>query len=123
MKKYRKSATGMALAGLVVLVMLSSCDLRRSLTSYFDMPFVKALNVSKTTVATSSCDFSEDSVVRVNSNSDSESSHLAFALPAEAVSKVFDYLSLKNIPLFSPPRKLAQRLPFYILFKRLKVDA
>ncbi|MFZ6052620.1 hypothetical protein [Halocola ammonii] len=121
LEKYQKSAVAILTVGMVMLVLLSSCDLRKSFTSYFDLPFVKALNVSKTTISSSHCDLSTQSQDEVTVQSPKTFS--PFAIPVERVSSLFSHLSVKNIPLFSPPDESTQQIPIYILFKRLKVYA
>lgn len=120
-KSFKKIFFAVFWAGIILL---SSCPTRKALDAFWEIPFQKTLNVSKASLAYSSCSeisktFPFQEVVEVQSDKDVEenfqqntSNFIAHQFLEENFIRLLNKGSIK---INSPP--------FYICYQRLKIPA
>ncbi|MGQ1889459.1 hypothetical protein ACT29H_03355 [Thermophagus sp. OGC60D27] len=108
-------------AGMVFLVVLSSCTVRKFISYELDLPFIKLLNPSRATIHTGAhCSLDEMRVGYHSLEQPSVDTSLLTSVTAEVEYSSPDYPSA--IPLFYPSQgwPLSLKIPVYILFKKIK---
>jgi hypothetical protein len=103
--------------------LLSSCNTRKGLDAFFEIPFQKTLNVSKANLQQNKCTELDWSQVEFNKKvkPDFEENHLSSSNSHLTTSTevIIPSYSSRRLHIHSKPYS---KLPLYLLYLQLKVD-
>lgn len=112
-----------AMAMMAVLILLSSCSVRKAFHSFLDIPVTQSLNVNKATVTSNSICYAEVNEDQAGSNFASASTlsvDAGILILGLLLSQLLPFSSNYTVPVL-PGYCTTQQLPYYILYKQIKV--
>lgn len=106
---------------MIVLTVLSSCTVRKAIKAHSDIPVARQLNPSKIILSGSGVCATADVVFTANQSEISQIEHLPVFLPFISEFRLtFFAESVRPQYFCADVRSISDKVPYYILYKKMK---